>query len=84
MSISMLRVGQYSIVILRTPSRVATSPSSVGNGSISVYTPSDCSVIGHTSVPAIVLTDCLEDIATVCLHDIREIGGSSLDVVPYI
>lgn len=56
----------------------------LATAAVSVYTPSGPLVIGHASVPAIVLTDGLEDVTTVCLDNIREIRGSSPDVVPYI
>lgn len=51
---------------------------------VSVYTPSGRIGIGHASVPAIILTDGLEDITMASLDDIREIRGGSPDVVPYI
>lgn len=56
----------------------------LATAAVSVYTPSGRVGIGHASVPAVILTDCLEDITTASLDDIREIRGGSPDVVPYI
>lgn len=57
---------------------------SLATTAVSVYTPSGRFAIGHASVPAIVLTDCLEDITTGSFDDIGEIRGGSPDVEPYI
>lgn len=56
----------------------------LATAAVSVYTPSGRFVVRHASLPAIVLTDCLEDITTGCFDDIRKIRGGSPDVVPYI
>ena len=57
---------------------------SLATTAVSVYTPSGRFVVGHASVPAIVLTDRLKDITTGSFDDIGEIRGGSPDVEPYI